>query len=59
MIETNPLKTNGWILRFSWGWHCTSFKKTAVKSINPGEGVAYTSDQRFGVKSDGLNNAAF
>ena len=30
MIETNPLNLNGWILRFSWGWHCTSLKKTAV-----------------------------
>ena len=26
---------------------------------NPGEGVAYSSDQRFGVKSNGLNNEAF
>ena len=31
MIETNPL--NGWILQFSWGCHCTSLKKTAVKSM--------------------------
>ena len=22
---------NDWISRFSWDWHCTSFKKTAVK----------------------------
>ena len=33
MIETNPSTTIGWILRFSWGWHCTSFKKTAVKNF--------------------------
>ena len=33
MIETNPSTTIGWILRFSWGWHYTSLKKTAVKHI--------------------------
>jgi hypothetical protein len=27
--ETHPL--NSWILHISWGWHCTSLKKTAVK----------------------------
>ena len=31
MSEMGLPITNGWILRFSWDWHCTSFKKTTVK----------------------------
>ena len=27
-LKRNPSTTNGWILWFSWDWHCTSFKKT-------------------------------
>ena len=30
-MKRTPSTTIGWILRFSRGWRCTSFKKTAVK----------------------------
>ena len=30
MSEMGLPITNGWILRFSWDWHCTSFKKTVI-----------------------------
>ena len=33
MSETDHLNPNGWILRFSRDWHCTSLKKTAVKAF--------------------------
>ena len=26
-----PLTKNGWVWWFNWGWHCTRFKKMAVK----------------------------
>ena len=30
-VKRTPSTTNFWILRFIWGWHCTSLKKIAVK----------------------------
>ena len=30
-MKRTPSTTIGWILQFSWGSHCTSLKKTAVK----------------------------
>ena len=32
-MKRTPSTPNGWISQFSWDWHCTSFKKNAVKYI--------------------------
>ena len=52
-----PSTTNGWILRFSWGWHCTSFKKNLLlKSIILISGNANDIDTNAGSITDNTDD---
>ena len=56
-MKLTPSTPNGWIPQFSWGWHCTSFKKNLLlKSIIYISGNANDIDTNAGSITDNTDD---